>query len=226
MLFTARIATWLLTFVSVCVAFAPSSSRPAALMNAVCEMSLVAPAPWRVRFLVAAASPTVNAAFTAMLPPVCNVTLPVAALVVVAADTVMPPVLVESPMTSLPAVMRLSSPSFKPSVREPGVAEPTSALLILICAAAESVFRVTVPVLVANIEVVADVLMSSVSVLMFTSVLALTMAPDASCNAVEVVPSVDVVMSILPLLAVTALFMNATAEPFDALVFVPTIETF
>ena len=99
----------LLVLVSVCVALAPSSSRPAALMAAVCEMALVAPAPLRVRFLVAEASPTVNAAPKAMLPPVCKVILPVCAKVVVAPATVILPDLLASPITRLPALIWFNS---------------------------------------------------------------------------------------------------------------------
>ena len=100
--------------------------------------------------------PTVNAALIAMFPSVCRVTLPVAALVVVAAETVMPPKLLVSPMTRLPAVMRLSSAFVRPRVRSILVAEGMSTPLaetpvpvpspMLILALCDSVVIVTLPV--------------------------------------------------------------------------------
>ena len=81
--------------------------------------------------VVAGSSPTFKVALMAMLPPVSSVTLPVVVVVVTFDDTVKSPALA-LPMTTLPAVMFLSSALETASVSVPTVrtsAPPTSILV-------------------------------------------------------------------------------------------------
>ena len=70
---------------------------------------LIAPAPFKVRLLVAPVSPTVNALLIAILPAVRRVMLPVDALVVTTPSTEIPPVFKLSPITVFAAVILFNS---------------------------------------------------------------------------------------------------------------------